>query len=176
MADTAFEPEIRKSLDWLRDWGPRDVSLAIECKKVQSAFLPFNTVKQHQIEALLEFEKRPLPKKISVPAGFGNARFHVKTEFDFTFIPPGRAYLLVNFRFTKKAPRKDLKKGTNRCFAVTPNQYLSVKKQFESEGRSSIPYKWFVENGVELERARVEDSNGYSYGWDLLPLCGRDPM
>jgi hypothetical protein len=78
----------------------------------------------------------------------------------------GKSYVLVNFRFTKKAPRKDLPKGLNKCFALTPTQYLEAVKYCEGVGRKSIPIEWFQENVLELKRVKYESG----YGWDLSPL------
>lgn len=173
MADTVFEPEISRSLKRLADWGRRDLSLAIECKKVETPYLPFDKVQDHQVEGLLAFEKRPYFQKISVPAAVGQTkrRFQIRTPFDFFFVQPGRAFLVVNFRFTRKPARSDLPKGLNRCFAVRPEQYVEAKNRYEAEGRASLPYEWFVENAVELERVKFRrDDDKTEYGWDLLPL------
>jgi len=173
VADDVFEPEISRSLKRLVDWGRRDVALAIECKKVETPYLPFDKVKDHQIEGLLQFEKKPYYRKISVPAAVGQTkrRFQVKTPFDFIFVPPGRAYLVVNFRFTRKPARSDLPKGLNRCFAISPGQYVEAKEKFEKKGRSSLPYEWFVNEGIELERVKFRrEDDSVEYGWDLTPL------
>ena len=173
MADHIFEPEVSRSLRWLVDWGKRDLSIAIECKKTETPYLSFNRVRDHQVEGLLEFERKPYCQKISVPAAVGQMkrRFQIRVPFDFLFVQPGRSFLLVNFRFTKKAARSDLPKGLNRCFAVSPQMYLEAKDKFIGEGRASLPYEWFVSNAIELERIRIEREVGkYEYGWDLLPL------
>ena len=173
MADTAFEPEVSRSLKRLVDWGRKDLSLALECKKVESPYLPFGNVKEHQVEGLLAFERVPYHSKISVPAAVGQTarRFQIRTPFDFIFVQPGKAFFLVNFRFTRKSPRSDLPKGLNRCFAIRPDQYVKAKKKFEDEGRASIPYEWFVAEGLEIERVRFRRADGITeYGWDLLPL------
>ena len=171
MADNLFEPEVMRGLKRLADWGRRDRSLAIECKRVMTPYLPFDKVREHQIEGLLNFTKRPLPKKLSVPAAYGKSRFQVRQEFDFVLIPPGNAFLLVNFRFTKKSPRKDLPTGLNRAFAITPQQYIAVRAELQAQGRASIPIEWFVENAIELERVRFRREDGVlEYGWNLIPL------
>ena len=169
MADRLFEPEVSRSLQWLSDWYKKPVALAIECKRcMTSATLPLSQVKSHQLEALVAFEKQPLAKKLSVaaPVGRSERRFHGKSELDYNFEGPGKSYVLVNFRFTKKAPRKDIPKGLNKCFAVTPTQYLEAVKYCEEVGRKSIPIEWFQENVLELERVKYESG----YGWDLSPL------
>jgi hypothetical protein len=169
VADRLFEPEVSRSLQWLSDWYRKPVALAIECKRcTTSATLPLDQVKPHQLEALIAFEKQPLAKKLPVaaPVGSSERRFHGKSEFDFIFVGPGKSYVLVNFRFTKKAPRKDIPKGLNKCFALTPTQYLEAVKYCEGVGRKSIPIEWFQENVLELERVKYESG----YGWDLSPL------
>lgn len=171
MADRIFEPEISRSLQRIADWGA--VPLGIECKKTESPYLSFDRVKDHQIEGLFDFEKRGLVKKLAVPAAPGGMarRFQVRTEFDFVYVPKGKAYLLVNFRFTRKSPRKDLPKGMNRCFGITPSQYVDGVERSISEGRASLSLEWFEEVGIELERARFQRADGVKeYGWDLWPL------
>ncbi len=171
MADKIFEPEVGRSLKRIADWGAQP--LGIECKKTESPYLPFDRVKDHQIEGLLRFEKYGLVKKIAVPAAPGGAdqRFQIKTEFDYVYVPKGRAYLLVNFRFTKKSPRKDLPKGLNRCFALTPDQYVRGVEENREAGRGSLPLEWFEAVALELERVRFRRvDNRLEYGWDLWPL------
>jgi penicillin-binding protein-related factor A (putative recombinase) len=168
MADTFFEPEVRRGLRDLKS----NIPLAIECKKTMEARLPLDQLKEHQIKALSEFRKNPFFKKLSVPSAVRNPqqeeyqRFHIKTEFDFIYTGPGRSFILVNFRFTKKSPRKDIRKGINRCFAITIEQFLNAKGLMESLRKASISYDWFVLNGLELKRVRFADG----YGWDLAPL------
>lgn len=175
MADHIFEPEVRKSLDVLY-WKdiPNIPPLAIECKRTQAAYLPFANVQEHQIKELLRFELRGVAMKVAVPSAPGNVRrrFQLSTGFDFLYCTRGLGYLLVNFRFTKKAPRKDISKGTNRCFGVRANAYVDVVAKFREEGKASVPYEWFVENAIECPRIRIEDpdSGNHSYGWDLEPL------
>lgn len=173
MADSAFEPEVRRSLDWLRKVVGGEVPpIAIECKKTQEPRLSFDKVKEHQIKGLLEFEEHGLTRKLVVSQGFGTARrFTTDTPFDFVFTGAGRGYLLVNFRFTKKAPRKDIPKGTNRCFGVRIGEYVKAMEDAVAEGKASLSYDWFEENGIECERLRVKNDKGIAEsGWNLEPL------
>jgi hypothetical protein len=173
MADSTFEPEVRRSLDWLRKVVGGEVPpIAIECKKTQESRLSFDKVKEHQIEGLLEFEEQGLTRKLVVSQGFGTTRrFTTDTPFDFVFTGAGRGYVLVNFRFTKKAPRKDIPKGTNRCFGVRVGEYVKAMEDAVAEGKASLSYDWFEENGIECERLRVKNDKGVAEsGWDLEPL------
>lgn len=173
MADLTFEPEVRRSLDWLRKAvGGKVPPIAIECKKTQEPRLSFDKVKEHQIKGLLEFEEQGLTRKLVVSQGFGTARrFTTDTPFDFVFTGAGRGYLLVNFRFTKKAPRKDIQKGINRCFGVRVGDYVKAMEDAIAEGKASLSYDWFEKNGIECERLRVKNDKGIvESGWDLEPL------
>lgn len=173
MADSTFEPEVRRSLGWLRKAvGGKVIPIAIECKKTQEPRLSFGKVKKHQIEGLLEFEEQGLTRKLVVSQGFGTARrFTTDTPFDFVFTGAGRGYVLVNFRFTKKAPRKDIPKGTNRCFGVRIGDYVKAMEDAIAEGKASLPYDWFEENGIECKRLIVKNDKGVAEsGWDLEPL------
>lgn len=173
MADSTFEPEVRRSLDWLRKAvGGKVPPIAIECKKTQEPRLSFDKVKEHQIEGLLEFEEQGLTRKLVVSQGFGTARrFTTDAPFDFVFTGAGRGYVLVNFRFTKKAPRKDISKGTNRCFGVRVGDYVKAMEDAVAEGKASLSYDWFEENGIECERLRIKNDKGIvESGWDLEPL------
>lgn len=177
MADNVFEPEVRKSLAILQDYVYREgldiPSIAIECKKTQSAYFGFEQLKDHQLESLFQFKEKGYAQKMLVASapGYTKSRFHGTTPFDFLLTGRGLSFLLVNFRFTKKAPRKDIPKGTNRCFAVTPEQYQLTKERYIAEGRASIPYEWFVEEAIECARIRYRGIDGkYSYCWDLSVL------
>lgn len=173
MADSTFEPEVKRGLSWLQGMrGGNMPSFAIECKKTQSATLSFSEVKDHQIEGLLDFEKQGFVHKMVVSQGFGSQqRFMTKTPFDFVVAGVGRGWVLVNFRFTKAAPRKDIKKGTNRCFAVGIHEYIAAKDEAIAAGRASLSYDWFVENAIECQRLRIKKENGTTESaWDLQKL------
>lgn len=188
MADTAFEPEVSISIRRLSEAlthisCPR--GLAFECKKVSATpSLSFEAVKEHQTAGLLEAEQAPYTMKMRVGSAVGGpSRFQQDTPFDFLLMPHADAYILVNFRFTKKAPRKDLKVGTNVCYAIPIHWYIDTKQQLLSLGKKSMDIV-LLDNAaklehscvVKLERVRYEtgvDSKGkkrYQYGWDLLPL------
>ena len=179
MADSTFEPEVKRSLEALADNMPMKSikPLAIECKKCQSAYLTFDRVKEHQVEGLLNFKKKPYAHKMRVasPIQFSERRFTGTTDFDFILSPRGESFLLVNFRFTKKAPRQDIAKGTNRCFAVTPEQWLEAVELYKADGGASVNYDWFCENAKEIPRDKfkVVSESGKErteYGWDLRHL------
>ena len=168
MADRIFEPEISRSLRHVQAKCGHLLkkNLAFECKKVTVPYLSFDRVKDHQVQALLEFESKPFYRKLVVGQlpGKKRGRFQSETPFDYLYVRCGYSYLLVNFRFTQKSPRKDLPKGLNRCFAVRIGEFLEGEAQVSP--RKSLPYEWFVENGIELSRMKVEKG----YGWDLSPL------
>lgn len=173
MADAIFEPEVKRSLVWLQKEHRGDVSpIAIECKKTQEPRLSFGKVKDHQVERLLDFARQGLAMKMIVSQGFGQQRrFTGETPFDFLMVGKGQGFLLVNFRFTKKSPRKDIPKGTNRCFAITAEDYAIAKEEAVADGKASLSYDWFVENGLECERLRVKNASEVAEsGWDLQPL------
>ena len=110
--------------------------------------------------------------KMVVSQGFGKQqRFTGNTPFDFVLVSHGYGFLLVNFRFTQKAPRKDILKGTNRCFAVSVQDYVIAKEQAMLDGKSSLTYDWFVHNAIECPRIREKNSKGIAESmWDLSPL------
>lgn len=178
MADSVFEPEISTSLKYFREYGNsymKFVPIAIECKKVSSsARLSFDKVRDHQIKGLLRFQKEAYYNKMTVAShlGKGGGRFKGKTDFDYMFVSKGIGYLVVNFRFTKKAPRKDVEKGVNRVFAVTVDEYLEIKEELLKEGVKSIDYWWFVDNAIELPRIRIDPPQlkDKKYCWDISPL------
>lgn len=173
MADALFEPEVSRSLVVLHNLHADAVPpIAIECKRTMEARLSFDRVKEEQVQSLLDFESKGLVRKLVVSQGFGKARrFTGDTPFDFIMNGPGISYVLVNFRFTKKSPRKDIPKGTNRCFAVRIRDYVDAVEQEGSKGRASLNYDWFVENAIECTRIRIGTKNGNTTGgWDLLPL------
>lgn len=173
MADQVFEPEVRRSLGWMHGMlGGRVPPIAFECKKTQEARLAFTQVKDHQEDGLLEFESHGLVRKLVVSQGFGkNRRFTTDTPFDFVMMGSGLGYVLVNFRFTKKAPRKDIRKGVNRCFGVRVGDYVAAREAAQEQGRASLSYDWFVEHGIECQRIRIMNKNGKKEsGWDLQPL------
>lgn len=169
MADAKFEPEVKRGLKRLKSTVP----IAIECKRTEQPRLALFEIKEHQIAALSRFQLSPFVKKISVPAAVGNdsQRFNLKTEFDFVYCGPGKSYILVNFRFTRKAPNKRIPKGTNMAFALTIGQFKVAKAFCEAKKRVSIPYSWFEEYATELKRIKFDDG----YGWDLSPL-GMDEL
>ena len=173
MADAIFEPEIKRSLLWLqKEMGGNVPPVAIECKRTMDARLSFDKVKDEQVENLAKFVKKGIVRKMIVSQGFGNQRrFTGDTPFDFLMCGAGYGYLLVNFRFTKKAPRKDIAKGTNRCFAVPVDLYMQAKEDAVAEGRASLSYDWFVENTIECARLRVKNEQDVAEsGWDLSAL------
>jgi hypothetical protein len=169
MADAIFEPEISRSLKRLKIKISHPV--AIECKKETGTSLHFDRLNDDQKTALMEFEMHNFTQKMLVSASVGGqSRFKRKTGFDFIACPKGVAYVLVNFRATKKAAGKDIPKGTNRCFAVNIFKFLEGQSKLSAEGRRSFPYSWFDENAIELDRIKWEGDKGNEYGWDLLPL------
>ena len=172
MADSTFEPEISRSLKHILKEVLLDYPVAIECKKVSGTSLPFDRVNEHQEEALLKFEEESFYQKMLVASnvGGGKSRFNLRSGFDFLACPHGRSWVLVNFRATKKAAGRDIPKGTNKCFAVSIENYIEGKADLLSEGRKSFPYLWFLNNAMELNRKRWEGDKGFEYGWDLTPL------
>lgn len=173
MADAIFEPEVKRSLVWLQQEVEGDVPpIAIECKKTMEARLSFDNVRDHQIANLLDFERYGLVRKLIVSQGFGKAkRFTGDTPYDFIITGAGHGFFLVNFRFTKRAPRSDIAKGTNRCFAVPVQQYVEAKEEAQANGKASLSYDWFVAEAFECERIRRKNGNGNAEsGWDLVPL------
>ena len=172
MADSIFEPEISRSLKHILQEVMLDYPIAIECKKVTGTSLSVDRVNDNQIESLLEFEEKSYFQKMVVASSVGGvkSRFNLRTGFDFLACPHGRSWVLVNFRATKKAAGKEIPKGTNKCFAVSIENYVEGKDAMLAEGRRSFPYAWFVDNAIELERKRWEGEKGYEYGWDLTPL------
>lgn len=174
MADSVFEPEVKRSLVWLQNkYGGNLPSIAIECKKTQEPRLSFDKVQEHQIEGLLDFEKHGLVKKMIVSKAMGHQqRFTGDTPFDYMLVGAGgMGFLLVNFRFTKKSPRKDIAKGTNRCFAVLVEDYVTAKEEALAEGKASLSYDWFLQYGIECSRVRMKNDKGVAEsGWDLEPL------
>ena len=75
MADSVFEPEVKRILVWLQNkYGGNLPSIAIECKKTQEPRLSFDKVQEHQIEGLLDFEKHGLVKKMIVSKAMGISR------------------------------------------------------------------------------------------------------
>lgn len=177
MSDTIFEPEIKRSLSWVQQMsGGMLASAAFECKKCQEPRLSFDRVKDHQVEGLLSFQKNGIVRKLVVSQGFGaKARFTGDTPFDFLFVEKGIGYVLVNFRFTKKSPRSDIPKGTNKCFALPIQDYIDAKDSLSAEGKASIPYDWFLNNAIELQRIRITNSNNMKESaWDLTKLLIRE--
>lgn len=184
MADVTFEPEVKRSLVWLQEeLNGSAPSIAIECKKTQEARLSFASVTERQIEGLLEFVRVGLAHKMVVSQGFGSkTRFTKDTPFDFVLVGAGQGWLLVNFRFTKKAPRRDIAKGTNRCFALPVVDYLAAKEEATAQGRASLSYDWFDSNVkvprqlrtarvIECARLRHKNEEGKTEsGWDLKGL------
>lgn len=164
MADAKFEPEVRLGLKNLKCSTP----IAIECKKVEVPRLSFDAVSDHQVESLSEFQLSPFVKKIAVPAAVGKdkQRFNLKTEFDFVYCGPGKAYILVNFRFTRK-PAGKYPKGLNKAFAVTIEQFKVAQAIFNEQGKKSLPLAWFEEYAKPLNRVKFGDK----YGWDLSPIA-----
>lgn len=171
MADAVFEPEVSRSIKHLSNNFEIFYPIAIECKKVSGTSLSFDAVKDHQVQALIDFEFLPFYQKMRVASSIeGQSRFKLDTGFDFLVCPHGKSWLLVNFRSTKKAAGKEIPKGTNKCFAVSIENFIEGKNDLLSAGRKSFPYSWFLNNAMELERCRWEVKKGYEYGWDLLPL------
>jgi hypothetical protein len=172
MADAIFEPEIKRSLLWLqKSLGGNLPPIAIECKRTSNARLSFDAVKDEQVDGLTQFCKKGIVRKLIVSQGLGARRFTGGTPFDFLACGAGYGYLLVNFRFTKQSPRKDIAKGTNRCFAVPVDQYVQAREDAAAEGHSSLPYDWFAENAIECKRMRVKNEQGVAEsGWDLSVL------
>ena len=80
---------------------------------------------------------------------------------------PGKAFILVNFRGTRKVLGKDIPKGVNRAFAVTIEQFKAARELLLSQGKKSLNYGWFVEYATELSRVKFDGK----YGWDLSPLA-----
>ncbi len=169
MADRLFEPEISRSLRFFSVDRPErlPVNLALECKKCTKPYLEMDRVKDHQIQGLLEFQDFSFSTKMATGAAPGKMkrRFQIDTPFDFLMVSRGKGYLLVNFRFTKNSPRKDLPKGLNECYAVNVVKYLDAEATLDP--RKSVPYEWFKEHGIEIERMKMSDGK---YGWDLRPL------
>ncbi len=174
MADSIFEPEISRSLKRFAATNTLECGIAIECKKETGTSLAFDRVKSHQVQALIDFKSLPFVHKMRVAASVGGykSRFQLDTGFDFLACPPGKSFVLVNFRATKKDAGKDIPKGTNRCFAVTIEDFNEHKERLLSEGRKSFPYSWFLEYALELERIRWTVDDKYVYGWDLNKLFG----
>ncbi len=172
MADSIFEPEISRSLRHLCDTITVPYSLAIECKKVSGTSFSLSRINNDQLEALLYFQDKSYYQKMLVSASVGGkSRFKLKSGFDFLCCPTGIGYILVNFRATKKAAGKEIPKGTNRCFAITVDQFVNAMSEMVfCEDRQSIPYNWFEKNALELSRVRWEVEKGYEYGWDLTSL------
>ena len=173
MADALFEPEVSRGLTWLHEMSGGQVPpIAIECKRTAEARLAFDRVNEQQVESLMDFSKRGFVRKLVVSQGFGRARrFTGVTPFDFIMTGAGKAYVLVNFRFTKNSPRKDIRKGVNRCFGVEIQEYVKAVESEGKEGRASLNYDWFVENGIECERIMITNEKGNREGsWDLRPL------
>ncbi len=170
MADKFFEPEISRSLK--RASNLIAFPVAIECKKETGTSFAFNRVEDHQLQALADFMFLPFHHKMRVSASVGGkSRFQLKTGFDFIACPSGEAFILVNFRATKKAGGKAIPKGTNRCFALPVTQFVNEKDKMEkTEGRKSFPYSWFEKNALELERISWKEEDKTVYGWDLAPL------
>lgn len=169
MADSIFEPEISRSLRKITNMeDPPLSSIAIECKKETGTSLSFSRVNEDQIEALVNFQIKPYYKKMLVASSVGGmSRFKLKSGFDFMYCNKGKSWVVVNFRATKKASGSKIPKGTNKCFAITIDQLLDVMNTLD---RKSIPYEWFTENAVELERISWWDNASRVYGWDLFPL------
>ncbi len=111
-------------------------NLSIECKKVEDLRFPFKMVKDHQETGLLRY---------------------LETA--------GPAYLLVNFRLTKRQKVK-----FNRAFAVGIVEYLAAKKKAAKgefgRARKSLRIEWFCDNATELRRIKLASG----YGWDLSVL------
>ena len=189
MADSSFEPEISLSLRMLsKELGlvrMLSTGLAIECKKVSaSANLSFDMVKEHQEKGMTDAMCMPFVTKMRVSAavGGGVSRFQQDTPFDFLLMPCAISYILVNFRFTKKSPRKDITKGLNSCYAIPIYWYLHNKKELLKEGKKSMDIRYIDEASkqnsgvIQLERIRYETGvtpagkTAYQYGWNLHPL------
>ena len=172
MADKIFEPEISRSLKKFAREIQSSVPVAIECKKETGTSFKTSRVEEHQLEALLDFEKFPFVQKMIVGGG-KNVKFRGKTGFDFMHCPSGKAYILINFRATRKASGRDIPKGTNRCFCLGVYEYAWAKGYHEIQlERSSIPYSWFVDSQdvLEIERCSWKENEKTVYGWDLSPL------
>lgn len=111
-------------------------NIAVECKKVEDMRLPFDMVKGHQEEGLLRY-----------------------------LVAAGPAYLLVNFRLTKRQGMK-----FNRAFAVGIVDYLAAKEQAAGgefgRARKSLRIEWFCDFATELRRIKLASG----YGWDLSVL------
>jgi hypothetical protein len=173
MADALFEPEVKRSLVRLQKmYLGNSPSIALECKRTQEPRLSFDRISDGQIDGLLAFRRYGMAHKMVVSQGFGGGkRFTGGTPFDFVLVGRGESYVLVNFRFTKKAPRKDIAKGTNKCFAIPIEQYIATKEVFLSEGRASLPYEWFTKNAIECSRLREKNENGVAESmWDFESL------
>lgn len=127
-------------------------NIAFECKKIERERFPFTMVKEHQETGLQKF------------------------------LDVGHAYILVNFRLTKKVNRNGKTKKysrvykaeeRNRAFAVHITDYLAGKEYALAgdfgRNRKSLRMEWFADNAIELER--VPGRKAY---WDLSPLLGRE--
>lgn len=169
MADRVFEPEVSRSLKALQAMNlGLHPPIAFECKKTESTTLHFDRITEDQLEALIDFKDRGLVRKLVGSQGYkggskNNHRFTSGTPFDFIASGRGHAFVLVNFRFTKKAPRKDIPKGTNRCFAVPIDVYRVGLESLRKKGYKSFPYEWFFVNAMECPRIKVDGS----YIWDF---------
>lgn len=167
MAENAFESEVKISLVHLRRTHLSMPPLAIECKKTEQAYLPLDAVKDHQVDGLVQMERVGIVRKLVSGQGYGkNSRFSTPTPFDFLATCAGKGFVLVNFRFTKKSPRKDCKKGTNLCFALPVGQYLAAKEAHAAMGKASIPIDWFLQHATQCRRVHLDEG----YGWDLSAL------
>ena len=172
VADSIFEPEVSRSLKHLCSVYKVPHSLAIECKKETGTSFSFSRLNDDQLKALLKFQDEPFHQKMLVSASVGGkSRFKHKSGFDFLCCPTGKSYVLINFRATKKAAGKEIPKGTNRCFALTIDQFVDGMSELTlCEDRQSFSYSWLDKNARELKRMRWEGDRGYGYGWDLMPL------
>ncbi len=170
MPETKFEPEISRSLKKIALDIIVEKPIAIECKRESGTSLSFSRVEESQVKALLDFTEVPLAQKLVVAVGQGN-RFKRDTGFDFLLTPKGKAYVLVNFRATKKAGGKEIPKGTNRCFALSIHDYVDGMESLLEEGRKSFPFRWFVDNAIEIRRISWEVGDKKVYGWNLIPLA-----
>jgi penicillin-binding protein-related factor A (putative recombinase) len=113
-----------------------DGNIAVECKKVESSSFAFAGLKDHQEAGLSKF-----------------------------LMCAGPAYVIINFRHTKKKHKLKL----NFAFALLITEYLAAKDRALAgefgRAKKSLNLSWFHENARELKR--IHDRNPY---WDLSPL------
>jgi hypothetical protein len=112
----------QKFYEWIKDNQP-ELSAAYELKICKSSSIPFDSVKEHQIEKLRQVKQKGLYHKISdVPFGHANGfRFHKPKPFDCLFVR-GDAWIVILFykpRKKKEALFIDVDKFVEESKTVT---------------------------------------------------------